>query len=461
MAFITRDQAINQLRAEVALARWLREYTEMLSGTHLLGWLDIRERLGRGDYSGGRTVAAAQTRAFLASALNERRSALGGCMLEWAHIDEIGRAVGSNVGLAFSEIWDWMVANGERVESREFTFGVPTVVASTGNGIIYRCNVDPDGVTFEAQTADTKRAICVRDQNTGRQRYQEQFEFLGREGPRDYCETRGVGDRGLIDLPTYEEKSVLLNNPHFSAYSAAGVPTAWTRVGAPVIDAVNTVCDREDEPTPASLAMVPGDAVYQAVPFRGAFRTDVPYFFAVRFNRSVGTATGTLRLTLGAVTYDVNLTTAGAGWQDAVLGYVASPIITSTDIWYANFLADEMTARIDFVAAGGGGTVRIDDVTLVPWPFWDGCFLFPRTGTTPWMVDDELTWDDTEELDTGHINRELWRFRRRTLPAATGTAVTIADPALTSHTTLMNQVGLTIPPNAAPDRPQDNTPPQT
>lgn len=465
MPFITEEQVLDQLRVSVAYAVMLRRKASVDAGTYLLGFLDIANQIGgRGEFGTNRLGSAARTRRQLAVSLSEARSWLAANYLQWATHPDVGRPIsGDNATqLAIDELQRYMVRVGYRIPSRQFSFGTPTAVGPTsGDGIWRRLNVDKDGLVFEAQFADVKQAECVRDQNLGGVRGAEVFEVRGTQGALDILEDRGVGGSVTMAPPRIEEIAQIITNPHFSAGASAAAPSGWSVSGAVVrdTDLAYTFRNFPNDPTPASVVVPAGASLSQLVIGTGSrLATSKPWYVCLRCNNGKGGFNGIVRMTLGTQSVDLDFSALGTvnTWRALELGL-------GTNAWYENFMTDNLTLTIQCVGGTGGTSVNVDDLIFCAWRPFSGGYYMPRPGNTPWLRGDLFQWQDTENLATGLIQRETWRFLRRHLPSvdATGSGILsggsivlsgvsggaltlIADPLLT-HATLAAQVGADVP----------------
>ena len=316
-----------------------------------------------------------------------------------------------------------------RVTSRQFTFPSPAAAgANIGNGSILRLNTDRLGFNIENQWAEAKSAVVVGDQNTGYSMHEELIEFRGSTRRKDNLEWE-AGSGLVFQVNALSARSSIVNNPSFSLWEGdtAATPTVitdWTS-SAPVLgtgadytlDSMNYYRNIVGE-TAYALNIKLTRTLTQKLSLRNvALDKNTPYMVQVAWNRTVGGATGTLELHIGSRSVSV-VVAAQAGWQ-------VLRIALDTNSWPENFEQNETQVKIVWTRTGG--ELLIDEVLATPGINFGGGWYWPVGGTTPWLLDDEFTWTDTEV--GAKLQRWFFRAFGLYLPSATGGAVTWAEPA--------------------------------
>ena len=239
-------------------------------------------------------------------------------------------------------------------------------------------------------------------------------------------EESGRGSGLVLPVPTRSADDSLLINPSFSDYSGtAAVPTeitGWTpgTIGDFDIDTTNYYRAATLEATPAALVFTATDNISQALSVKGTTLDPfTPYYLQLAYNRQVNGDAGTLEIHLGAQSSSVVLA-AQTGWNILRLAI-------GTKNWFKNFNENSLDVNIIWTRTGGTGLL-IDDVVFAPYTNYDGAWVCPVGGATPFLRRDIGTFTDTE---TGAIiARWIWRAFGRYLPGASGGAETEADPTI-------------------------------
>jgi hypothetical protein len=366
--------------------------------------------------------------------LDEYRSRIAGLLRSGAALLQGGlRTYAKQLGVPerdaggiLTRIYERFHAANLRVKSRGFSFGTPSAGGgNSGDGTLYRLNVDENNYAIESQTADAKTVKCIQDRHSGAPVHREIFEIRGAQRSRDALKLEGSGLVGFLRALSARDSEAFLTNPSFDSFGGTttaptSIPgwTPTTSISNFAMDTTNYYRADQGVTAPAALKITANDGLTQLFSTQNAvFDFLTPYYCQVAWNRQVGAGDGTLTLTLGNVTASVALV-AQTGWN--VLKIPLGP-----GNWFKNFNKQSMALKIE-LASRTTGYVLVDDVVLAPMQSFDGGWYALVGGSTPFLRDDVFTFSDTE---TGAIIQKwLWRTYQRYLPSATGGAVTWTDP---------------------------------
>jgi hypothetical protein len=334
-----------------------------------------------------------------------------------------------------TRLYDYMAANSLTVQNRGFTLGTPAAQTGiVGNGTINRCTTDENGYVIESQTGAvspgvTKWAECVADEHSGANEHEEQYYFFGDTPDRDRLKIRGVADRQTIKALSAVDSMRFIQNPSFeshsgtdaSAFSAVTDLTGWTLSTAasftPVI--ANYYRDYQGCSTPRALQINANASVYQNLSsIRAKINPYIPMYLQIAYNRSVGSADGTLTLTLGSQTVNVTLS-AQSGWNVLRLA-------VGQDNWFRHWNQEDPLVKIEW-SARTTGTLLVDDIVFAPYSLFDGAWYAVVGGSTPFLRRDKFKWADTIASTEGVIQYWFYRAFGRYLPGA-ATGETWPDP---------------------------------
>ncbi len=398
----TEAEVQSMLKAAVELL----EETRKFGNVNAENWVSKEDTLVQALEGDGPLIASAlgaisEARSRLASTISGgmARRVIGGIIaLYMRHI--VNRPGVTNLADAMVRLREWFLDNTVTVKSRVFSFGTPTADGSNvGNGTILRLTKDDRNYDLEAQHADAKRAFCSKDGNSGVQRHEEEFTFMGQTSG-DALQIAGSGLSKVLSAKTGRQS--LLHNPSFDLIEGTeAVPTDipnWTSSVAVsattyTYDSTNYYRTYFGVSTPRALNIKTTCNLTQKLTVRGTkLRYDVPYLLRLAYNRTVGSAAGTLALHMGAVSNNVVLA-AQSGWN--LLYAVSSP---GQNNWLRQFNEDDLDIKIDWTRTSGD--LLIDDVLFVPFDEFDGSFYSILGATTPFQNKghdgDFWTWTDTE-----------------------------------------------------------------
>src|SRR3990167_2137411 len=347
----------------------------------------------------------------------------------------IGRTNLTSDDEMWSEMYKYFRDNSRYVQSRAFTFGSPAAGSNTGNGQIVRLTRDRYNFPIESGYVDSKRAICILDENTGVARGEEVFQVVGQGSARDELERSGSGLQTTFAGLTADDS--LLSNAGFTDFggtAGSDAPTSltnWTSTdtaGASLaysstnygIDATNYFRALPSGATAGSLQMKVSSRITQSLTTAGQdLDNDTPYLLVVVWNASVGAANGTLNLRMGSITTTVTLT----GQANLNVTLVPNPI--GQGCWYRNFAEADLDVQIEFIRTSG--TLNVAEVMLVPGTLFDGSWywVLPASASayTPFRVLDSFTWPD---IASGNAVIQTWiarGFPGKYLPSSNGSSI--------------------------------------
>ena len=341
------------------------------------------------------------------------------------------------------EIYKYFIDNGQRVQSRVITYGVPVAAAANvGNGQIIRLVKDQYNFNAENVYLDSKRLMCIADYQTGTQRGAETFQLVGQTRARDDLERSGSGVNAVINARTTDD-SLLFNASWTNFGNTAAAPNAitnWTLSNLAGVaqtvsssfctfDAVNYFrLAPSDGSTGYAINLVASCRLSQAMSVRGTkFRTDRPYLLAVIWNAAVGSAQGTLVSRLGNTNRTVTVTGA-TGWNVTIIP-IQSGSFAQQSCWPRLFETDNMSVSLDFVRTSG--SLLIDDVLLLEGQPADGTFFWSIPASTATWVPhkylDVFSFADFAVSD-GKLNKWLWWAFQTYWPYSNGSSITLSDP---------------------------------
>lgn len=317
---------------------------------------------------------------------------------------------------ALKVIRQYMEDNAQLIKSVSPTFDTSATGSVTGTGAISRLTVDKDSNNLECFGVETKTFVCDLDQNNGRQKHNERFEF--RFGPLDASGLQFTGTGGTIPVDSLHCKSSsILRNPSFeegalttnTALASTTQITGWTATTAANWKTRSTTgyTYRGYPGNPStlwSLECTASDQIAQSVLSANpgaSFSPETPFHIQVAWQRK-SSATGNLTLHLGSQSTTV---TIGSGTNDA---WNVLQLDLDSSRFYDNFKEDDLDVKI-VVDTLATGTVVIDDVVLAPMVNLDGTWWAVTGGATPWLKGDTRIFSGDARGATAILNYWLWR----------------------------------------------------
>jgi len=406
--------------------------------------LDTLQQAYRGDYTDEIENAAQAMRSSMANTVSPALAAgLLRPLIKDMCKSVIGRGdLNSDASMNF-EMYKYFIDNGQRVQSRNITYGLPVAAAAnTGNNQIVRLVKDQYNFNAENVFLDQKRLLCIADYQTGTQRGGETFQLQGQTPARDDLERSGSGLNTIINARTADD-SLLFNSTWFNFSGTAAAPTAitnWTLTN--LAGAAQTVSSSfctfdgtnyfraapSEGSSPYAINLVASCRLSQKLSVRGTkLRADRPYLLAVIWNAAVGTAVGTATFRMGKSNRTVTVTGA-TGWNVTLVPLPVSSFAQQS-CWPRLFEQDDMSISIDYTRSSG--SLLIDDVLFLEGQPADGCFYWAiPASTSAWVPNkflDAYTWADLAVSDS-KINKWWWWAFNAYLPHSVTSSITLSDP---------------------------------
>lgn len=422
----TEAEAQAQLVDAIDLLETLRASAEDGAGA-LIALEDAAVQAAEGEYSVEYLESLRAFRQGVRGSLNTHAQMLVAPLQHW------GRAIDSrwvnplNLQGLLDDIYDRMIASGDRISSRQVTYDTPSAGGSNvGSGTLLRLTVDEEGLDLENCHTELKTAECVGDQSTGTDRHEELFALYGGTAGRDALELLGSGRAVPLRALTPRVGGSVVQNPSFDVVPTASALQGWEVTAGSIADlagdTTNFYRGYRGVAAPAGLELEGNVSISQKLSNLGkSLNAAVPYYLQLVINRLSTGADGTLTIRLGATSKAFTLSSLAAS------GFVVCRLDVDEGLYYDNFREDELDVSIELAGGSTFGAV-IDDVILAPMTPFDGSWWALVGGATPFLRDDVFTMTDTEAA-TGIVQRWLWRAAGRYLPAATGMGITIADPS--------------------------------
>ena len=349
---------------------------------------------------------------------------------------------------------DWATRSPTAVTvlSRTFTRGAVTAaVANTGTGTLRRLTVDEFAYALEATFAEDIRIRCVADQNTGSRLYEEVFEFKGDNAERSDLGYKAASAKGsgrtLRDAGStrnYHARDSIFRNSGFYSTGIAGTFAGglytmaagdtisnWTIAsGLTNITLDQNVVYRSPEgvTTPHSLRLAGDMSMSQTFASANVqLSTGVPYDRVLAVQR-IGTADGTVTVTVGSKAMSVDVTTlTAARWTQL------APALDE-NLWPANFSQSGAACTVA-LSSNTTGEVLITELVVRPMYEFGGLWWSSYAlgddagaGVADTILDDQFDTSDTIAADS-KIQKMLWLVAGRYLPhTVAGTPPVITDP---------------------------------
>lgn len=437
MATQTQGQVQTEIKDRLAIAQELLKFASVSNASPLINYL-LREETAQDDPEGDYTVQSNASlksiRGLLAAAIDSGawQAVIDPLLLNYAKV--IGNIVETDGPGILRRLYLYFIANSLSVNARDITYGSAAAGSNIGSGTINRLTVDSYGYDLEACHMETKKAECFFDETTGAELHAEVFIVRGLTKEVDQLAI--TGSNWLSQHTALAAKDSLLTNASFSNYAGAlTLPTeisGWTP-GTGAADFTNLDIDEttyyrgaggQTDATPRSLKFTGSEYVTQSLRTAGQ-KVDpgVPIYAQIAFNRSVGSASGTLILTVGTVSVSVALV-AQSGWT--ILRIPLTKMLYPRN-WSS---LDNPTVKIQFVRTAGD--LYVDDVCIATMDSIDGTWIKIVGGVTPFVGSnrDSFSWTDVLVGTDSVIQKWLWRIYGISLPYSKVGAETWTDPTV-------------------------------
>jgi len=352
---------------------------------------------------------------------------------------------------ALDRMYAYFNANGKTVQSRNINYGaIPSFGVDKGQ--LYRCVVDENAYPLENEFVETKTLRCIRDENTGAERFREVFEIRGGNAGIDGLD---ANESGAIrrDLQAKDSSSSLLANSAFSQYSIAGAfaagrydlistdtITGW-ELNDPTGFALSTLEAEQarnivGDPTPTSVVAKPGALRTMTQAFsvnRLQISADSPYLPEIWVIGGAGLTTGEVRLRWGTQTATFALSAVNVG---ARVNLVAA---RDEKLWAAVF--NEQNATFIIEVENHDAEVILDELRFNTMEPFDGTWWhLSGSFDEKFLLDDQVAVADTLVGSDSKIQKWLWRTYGRYLPHAPVATQVVAS----GGRTLTFAAGLTV-----------------
>jgi len=395
-----------QLQAAVILLELMKDAASV-SSTNWLARKDTLIQALEGEFAGDLLTGVKTLEGRLDAVLSR-----GGARLI---LDPIMRTYGQAIGapvtdpelLARVYIPRYNHDTGSRtIKTRAMTYGSPTADGgNTGDAVINQLAKDADNYDPENVYAEAWRAECLTDASGGVKRNREILRLTGASKWATELQRTGSGTDTTLALADHTDSMV--RNAGFDQTDSATTPTAlteWTSSTAVVGDGSDYTFDASNiyqarysasEVRYAINVKLTRDLT-QRLDARGTAITR-PIYGQIAYNRAVGAASGTLALTLGALTASVAVA-AQTGWN-----LLRLPLTTTA--WPRNLYADPLTLTISWTRTAG--ELLLDDLVVVPYVSVANQYLCAVGGQSPLQERDFFTWTLGH---TGAVIQEwIWR----------------------------------------------------
>ena len=378
------------------------------SSPDYVGQLETYRADATGEFGVGIASLYAEDRELLLPLIDEQRmqDKFDVCLAQF--MQDIGVAAASTAEQR-KELVIYMEANSASVKERALTFG-STSFSGTGNGTLYRLEVDENATEMQGWFADAYTVTCELDQRQLRRSHEEVFSFKGSGEHLDLLEPGGQGDLGTLVALNPASPSNLVKNGMFASATLSG--STITALGTWTITTGNTEADTTNtywsdvRGVPAaslrSLKLTDNDTISQdlIVDAGGTFPAHTPYLCAVVVYRE-SSCDGTLTFTVGGSSKAQAMSGLSNGAWNVVV------IDVDEDVWHAAINQNTLTCSVA-LSSRTTGTCSIAGVGV--WPMtriggggdpWTGAgcqgqYFAILAGSTAFVQGDNWTWTDTE-----------------------------------------------------------------
>jgi hypothetical protein len=377
------------------------------------------------DFAASQARGARLFRSRVAGAVSSGAAVLNPLLTAYAH--HVVGVPERSPQAALDRIYQYFVDNSKSIKSRGVTYGS---IASFGSnkGALVRLTVDENGYDLEHEFVEAKVVTCIKDENTGAERYREVFELRGGNKGVDSLDATKSGALRR-DFTAKDSSTSLLRNSSFSQYSiaasfsagravlaAADTITGWT-MNAETNFALdqNTALVARDivgDTTPTSLVFESGSTgtITQAFSVnRLKLAANLPYLAELWVYPHASLTTGTMTVTWGSQSEAFTLSTLTAGaWNQVFL-------TRDKLLWPANFNVAGATFAISI--ASHDQEVLVDEVRFGSMEPFDGTWWHAGgSSAAKFLLDDTTTITDSFTASDSKIQHWLWRVYARHLP---------------------------------------------
>lgn len=420
-----------ELEAQLKAAIDLLEETRKFAKNNTPNWIGLEDAFVQtfeGDFTDEMASGLSSLRSNLANLVSQGTLIVSPVLRQWGKL--IG-APENDIGSILTRMFTFFVTNSITVKSRTFVFNAPTKDANNkGDGVVLRLSRSEDNFDLENQTADAKTLTCVEDANTGASRNNESFVAEGSFPGIDILDVEGAGSQAATSIGVLSSVNSVLSNLGFDSFDGtASAPTAigeWETLtltgSALAVSAGNMIFDSTNiflpkitaTSVPTSLSLKTSAELRQRVVEKGlSIDESFPVTVSLPFNKTVGTASGTLTVILGTASASILMSNASAGWNRLTLG-------PSRNNWFREFNVEDLALRVRW--ARTSGNLLIDDMVFSPMTQFDNGWYSLLAGQTPFLSSslllpdgDNFSWADTISTDSV-IQRWMWLLYNFFLP---------------------------------------------
>lgn len=307
-----------------------------------------------------------------------------------------------------ADLHDYMVANSDSVKERALTFGTRSF-SGTGNGTLYRLEVDEDAIEMQGWFSDSYTLECELSQRQLRFSGEEVFSLYGTGTGFDDLNPGGQDEIGRLVALNPASTQNLVRNGMFASATLSGANVTglgtWTiGTGNLQADTTNTYWSNVRGVPAASLRALKftdNDSISQdiVVDAGAQVQKDVPYFCALVLYKDG--CDGTTTFVVG----NQSKAQAMSGLTDTAFSIITIPI--DEDCWFKSLEKNTFTVSVT-LSSRTTGTMSVAGVIVAPMTRvgaqgdgWTGrgCmghYFALLAGSTPFVVGDNWTWTDSE-----------------------------------------------------------------
>ncbi len=335
---------------------------------------------------------------------------------------------------------DQFTTDSDSLQTRDITRGAPVAGGSNvGDGELLRLTTDADGEPIESSYVEVKTFAITedggQDANSGAERNSEIFAVAGSDREPDELQRTGSGLDATITCQTSQNRTVVQNGGFDRISGTIGSPTGindWT--SSVTVDSTNYTFSEADiyQPKPRAsstrralnIKALTATLTQRIDTGSKSLSADTPYFAQIAYNRSVGTADGTLTLALGSSTGSVVLA-AQSGWN-------VLRLTLGTGSWLKTFNEEGLDILVSRTL-GTTGELLVDDLIIAPMTFVSegqggGGWWAMVGGATPFLLGDTFTVTDAFATSDAVVQKWLWRGYGDNGYLPSSAAPTITDP---------------------------------
>lgn len=439
MASPSRAELEAQFRNIVHVMEELRELAEV-DATNLVGLIDTVEQAIESDFAVGIASGMTALRNAYSATFGAAKQSLDSHFEDWRKFIVLSEASQGDTQGIITDIFNDWIRNNITINSRDFVYGTPTAASGVGDGTIARLTVDSEGFDLEGIQQDVKTFICTQDANSGSRKSQERFRITSKSAPKDGIESPETSSLLGTGIDTtqnsvHSDDSELLNAGFDQLTGTEALPESisnWVSDTPVIGDGTDFTFDStniflpafDDNDVRRALNIKLTRTLTQKINVKGtSLNRNGAYYLQIAFNRTVGTASGTLEIHLGNQSNSVAVS--------AQSGYNALAVAIDADSWFKNFNEEDLDIKVVWTRTSG--ELLVDDILFVPFLFPDGTGYVIRPGQIPYLAGATIgqggkKFTVTDTASTAVLSYWMARLYGRHFPNATGGGETITDP---------------------------------